>query len=210
MLPQKLLLCLAAVLPLNVRSFSSQGAFSATRNLIGNCGTRCAKARNDDTSSSFQHRRKDYSEPSHWIKNVELDFNIQDHKTTVTSELTIFPNSNTTASSKDLILDGDASTISLISLSIEGNDLHAGTDYIVSAQKLVIKATCLPGSRFVLRTVVDLFPDTPSKELLGLYKRDGMYCTHCEPSGFRRITYFRDRPDNCAIFDRVRIEADIL
>ena len=59
----------------------------------------------------------------------------------------------------------------------------------------------------VLTTRVKIIPET-NTQLSGLYKSGSMYCTQCEAMGFRRITYYPDRPDNMAIFDKVRIEAN--
>jgi aminopeptidase N len=55
-------------------------------------------------------------------------------------------------------------------------------------------------------TKVKIVPEE-NTQLSGLYKSGGMYCTQCEAMGFRRITYYPDRPDNMAVFSSVRIEA---
>ena len=60
--------------------------------------------------------------------------------------------------------------------------------------------------RFTLETVSEIAP-AANTALEGLYQSNGMFCTQCEPEGFRRITYFLDRPDNLSVFT-VRIEAD--
>ncbi|KAL3926627.1 MAG: hypothetical protein SGBAC_013399, partial [Bacillariaceae sp.] len=138
----------------------------------------------------------------------------------------------------NLILHGDSKrlqlrSIVLITSMVEDDDtnnsdlptrriLKEGVDYDYDYDKespsdLIIYSSTLgvlsPSSEYPqkqkLQIVVELDPSSNNdKELSGLYLRDDMFCTHCEPSGFRQITYFPDRPDNCAIFEKVRLEAD--
>lgn len=157
--------------------------------------------------------RGDYKQPRNWITNVRLDFNFDKESTRVKSQLTIVPNENSELGNADLLLNGDSNMLTLVSISITSGEqevlLEDGTDYKVFPQNdtLVVSSSSLISPTCKLNIVVDLEPQN-NKELSGLYFRDNMYCTHCEPSGFRQITYFADRPDNCAIFDQVRIEAD--
>eukprot|EP00980_Cylindrotheca_fusiformis_P000980 scaffold265_cov131-Cylindrotheca_fusiformis.AAC.15 len=165
-------------------------------------------------------RRSDYKQPANWISNVDLDFYFSSEAessgtTRVTSQLTIVPNEHNELDSDDLILNGDSNLLQLVSISTIANGqqetrvLKAGTDYFLCPQNdtLVISSSriCRPSCQ--LQIVVETKHN--QKELSGLYFRDGMYCTHCEPSGFQQITYFADRPDNCATFDKVRLEADL-
>jgi aminopeptidase N len=103
-----------------------------------------------------------------------------------------------------MVLDGDETCVKLMKLSLDGRDLLEGTDYTLAPGKLILKAPP-PGS--VLTTVVEVIPEE-NTQLSGLYKSGPMYCTQCEAMGFRRITYYPDRPDNMAIFESVRLEAD--
>jgi len=136
-----------------------------------------------------------------------MNFQIHDGKTTVTSLLTIEPNADSKLDKEDLVLDGDETCVSLLSLSVDGEDLVADEDYTVSPGKLTIHASALTRPKCVLKTVIETVPED-NTQLSGLYKSGPMYCTQCEAVGFRRITYYPDRPDNMATFDRVRIEAD--
>jgi aminopeptidase N len=73
--------------------------------------------------------------------------------------------------------------------------------------KLILKASALAGAASnTLETVVEIIPED-NTQLSGLYKSGAMYCTQCEAMGFRRITYYPDRPDNMAVFEEIRIEA---
>lgn len=180
-------------------------------------------------------RRADYEEPAHWITAAYLGISFPKAAETpatatrVESKLTLQANDGHHLETDDLILDGDYGTLSLLSVSIKGhaskdqdshsNHLHDDEDSFVLLQKdkdyqcrpkdnqLVVFASALRAFRpwCVLKVVVELDP-FGNQGLEGLYHRDGMYCTHCEPSAFRKITFFQDRPDNCAVFT-VRIEA---
>ena len=134
--------------------------------------------------------RKDYRPLPHQVTKISMDFNIHDGETTVTSQLTVEPNPKFTAQegeSSDLVLDGDETSVSLLSLSIDGKDLEEGTDYVLAPGTLTIKDSALkPGA--VLTTTVKIIPED-NTQLSGLYKSGPMYCSQCEATGFRRITY---------------------
>ena len=101
-----------------------------------------------------------------------------------------------------LVLDGDELT--LTGLALDGTALD-GDRYEASSGRLEI--TGLPsGGRFTLDVATSLVPENNTK-LMGLYRSNGIWCTQCEAEGFRRITYFLDRPDVLAPYT-VRIEAD--
>ncbi len=101
-----------------------------------------------------------------------------------------------------LVLDGDELT--LTGLALDGTPLD-GDRYEASPGRLEI--TGLPsGGRFTLDVATTLVPENNTK-LMGLYRSNGIWCTQCEAEGFRRITYFLDRPDVLAPYT-VRIEAD--
>lgn len=160
------------------------------------------------TVTPVENFRKDYTPPSNFVTSVEMDFNIRDGKTTVTSLLTVSANPNALQhQNQDLVLDGDETSVSLLHLSINDKELVEGTDYEIFPGKLVIKASTLTRPSCVVKTVVEIIPEE-NTQLQGLYKSGSAYCTQCEAMGFRRITYYPDRPDNMATFQRVRIEAD--
>ena len=99
-----------------------------------------------------------------------------------------------------LVLDGD--DLTLITASLNGEAL-ANDALEVCRRKLVIKA--VPTTPFDLEIVTEISPSANTK-LMGLYRSNGTYCTQCEAEGFRRITYFLDRPDVLAVYT-TRIEA---
>lgn len=114
-----------------------------------------------------------------------MDFSIFDNKTIVTSELTLVANPNVGKdASQELVLDGDETSVKLISLSMDGKDLTEGIDFTLAPGKLVLKS---PKAGAVIKTVVQIVPEE-NTQLDGLYKSGPMYCTQCEAMGFRRIT----------------------
>jgi aminopeptidase N len=137
-----------------------------------------------------------------------MTFNIESGKTVVTSEMEIVPNTDVKDyEALDMVLDGDESSVKLMSLSMNGRDLEEGKDYTLEPGKLILKASTLAGApASTLTTVVEVVPED-NTQLSGLYKSGDMYCTQCEAMGFRRITYYPDRPDNMAVFENIRLEA---
>jgi len=165
-----------------------------------------SSATDDEKAGPVEVFRNDYKPLTNIVSKINMDFIIQDGKTTITSEMTIEVNPNGPGAG-DLVLDGDETCVSLMELSIDGKELKEGSDYELSPGKLVIKGSVMNGGAGVLRTVVETVPEE-NTQLSGLYKSGPMYCTQCEAMGFRRITYYPDRPDNMAVFDKIRIEAD--
>ena len=107
-----------------------------------------------------------------------------------------------------MVLDGEADALTLLSIRLNGKDLVEGVDYTLKGDELTIPSKLLGADgTSKLTTKVEIEPET-NTQLSGLYKSGSMYCTQCEAMGFRRITFYPDRPDNMAIFDKVRIEAD--
>ena len=148
--------------------------------------------------------RMDYEPLPHVVSKIDMNFNIQEGKTTVTSTLFIEPNDAYTGKSTHLTLDGDETCVKLLSLKLNGKDLEEGADFELLPGKLVLKN---PPAGSSLTSVVEIVPED-NTQLSGLYKSGSMYCTQCEALGFRRITYYPDRPDNMATFTSVRLEAD--
>ena len=144
---------------------------------------------------------KNYRVPEYGVISVDLDIVLHQTKTIVRSKLVVERN-KTTETGTPLQLDGDE--LELISVSVEGREV-AKTDYILSADNLTLQN--LPRKRrFEVETCVEVNPEANTK-LMGLYRSGGNYCTQCEAEGFRRITFFPDRPDVLAVFT-TRIEAD--
>jgi aminopeptidase N len=139
--------------------------------------------------------------PYDWlVDTVELDFALEPKATHVRSKLLMRPNPK---GRKDapIVLDGDE--LSLTSIKLNGRDLRAD-EYEATASALTIKAP--PRSKLTLEIETVINPSANTK-LMGLFRSNAIYCTQCEAEGFRRITYFPDRPDVLSVYT-VRIEAD--
>jgi aminopeptidase N len=144
-------------------------------------------------------RLADYRLPDWLIETVELDVSLDAHATTVRAKLTLKPNS--AGAPAPLVLDGD--DLKLVSLALDGKPLPA-ENYVATPDRLTIAQPPNRPFRLEIETLVD--PST-NTQLMGLYRAGATYCTQCEPEGFRRITYFVDRPDVMAVYT-TRIEAD--
>ena len=143
---------------------------------------------------------KDYRAPDFLIPRTELTFDIRAEATVVRAKLAIEPAPHRPADTT-LRLDGKALT--LVSVGIDGAPL--GFDgYRVDASGLTVLSP--PDEPFTLDLVVEIDP-AGNTELMGLYRSSGVWCTQCEPEGFRRMVYFLDRPDVLSVYT-VRIEAD--
>ena len=143
---------------------------------------------------------KDYAPAPYLIEKVELEVDIVPDAATVHAWLTIVPRDGT-APGTPLVLDGD--DLKLDSTALDGAPLML-SDYEATPQSLTIVSP--PQRRFTLETVVSITPEKNTR-LMGFYRSNGTWCTQCEPEGFRRITYFLDRPDNLAVF-KVKMIAD--
>ncbi len=144
---------------------------------------------------------KDYK-PSAWlIDTVHLDIALDPTETRVKSRLRIRPNMARTGRRGALVLDGESLTLD--SVVLDGQRLE-GKAYSLSDSTLRIASP--PDKPFTLEIETRCDP-AANKSLSGLYLSKGIYCTQCEAQGFRRITYFLDRPDILAVYT-VRLEAD--
>jgi aminopeptidase N len=139
---------------------------------------------------------KDYTPAPYQAAYVNLSFNLLPGKTIVTSEVKYVK--NPTALSNDLLLDGESQNI----LSVALNDQRFESYTIADGQMTIVN----PGAEFILTIISEIDP-AANTALEGLYQSQGNYCTQCEAEGFRRITYYQDRPDVLSVFT-VRIEAD--
>jgi aminopeptidase N len=142
---------------------------------------------------------KDYRPPDWLVETVMLKVALHPTQTKVRATLSLRP--NPAAAAAPLVLDGDG--LSLIGLKIDGAVLPA-ENYIATPDKLTIPQ--VPNRPFTLE-IETLVDPTANLQLSGLYRSSGTYCTQCEAEGFRRITYFLDRPDVMAVYT-TRIEAD--
>jgi aminopeptidase N len=158
------------------------------------------------TSTPVEYFRRDYQPLPFTVDQVALDFVIRDGRTTVTTKMTLVANPRYVDEPIPLVLDGDETCLQLRSVRMNGQELREGVDYELAPGRLLLKT---PVDGAVVQTVVDLVPEE-NTQLSGLYKDEAsaMYCTQCEAMGFRRITYYPDRPDNMATFTSVRLEAD--
>ncbi len=144
-------------------------------------------------------RLEDYAAPPYLVSSLRLDVDIRADGTLVSARLDCARNP-AVAGEHPLQLDGEA--LETLSLSLDGR-LLSPADYELGNAQLVLRN--LP-DHFVLETRVRIQPDS-NTQLSGLYRsRDG-YFTQCEPQGFRRITWFIDRPDVMARYT-VTVHAD--
>lgn len=143
---------------------------------------------------------KDYLAPAYRVEQVDMHFELAAQTTQVSSRLQMRRNAEVADASTPLVLDGQA--LRLISVSIDGRVLSP-EEYRLDEEQL-----CIDGvpDAFVLETVCEIHP-AENTALEGLYASGRMLCTQCEAQGFRRITYFPDRPDVMSRY-RVRLVAD--
>ncbi|MGP9797887.1 aminopeptidase N [Halomonas sp. 86] len=134
----------------------------------------------------------DYQPPAYQVTHTELTFDLDPAATRVKARLLIERNENVDAQTP-LVLNGEQ--LSLISLVIDGTPL-AEADYQLGEGSLRIMQ--VPAA-FSLESEVEIAPGA-NTALEGLYQSSGMYCTQCEAEGFRRITFYPDRPDVMATF----------
>ena len=142
--------------------------------------------------------REDYQPPAFFVAAADLNIDIWDHQTTVTTKLSVTQNPNVTSPS---VLHLDGRSLNLECILVDGVML-ADNSFQIDANGIQIEGLTGP---HIVETVAHCHPET-NTTLEGLYLSGGMYCSQCEPEGFRRIGFFPDRPDVMTIFT-VRIEA---
>ncbi len=143
---------------------------------------------------------KDYRPPAYRADKVDLDFQLRDDRTIVKSKVAYFRASD---EADILVLDGR--DLELASISLNGRTLQEN-EYALDESGLKIKG--INENSFSLEIETIIYPAN-NTALEGLYVSNDTYCTQCEAEGFRKITYFPDRPDIMSTFT-VRIEADAL
>ncbi|ABE49506.1 aminopeptidase N [Methylobacillus flagellatus] len=139
---------------------------------------------------------KDYTPAPYLASRIALKFELFEDKAIVRSEVAYVKNPAT--NSNRLVLNGQDQVIRAVELDGAPFD-----GYVLDGDKLIINDAA---EAFTLAITSEIHPES-NTALEGLYKSQGTFCTQCEAEGFRRITYFQDRPDVLSIFS-VRIEAD--
>ncbi|MEM6897216.1 MAG: aminopeptidase N, partial [Pseudomonadota bacterium] len=138
---------------------------------------------------------KDYRAPAYWVDDVHLTFKLHPTQTRVISRIAFRPNPDAPG---PFFLHGEE--LALISAKIDGTQVQ--TRPVAGG----IEAD-VPDTPFIWEAEVEISPET-NTALEGLYMSKGMYSTQCEAEGFRKITYYPDRPDVMAPFS-VRVESDL-
>ena len=142
-------------------------------------------------------RRKDYA-PFAWrVPAIRLDFDLGIETTRVKATLTVEPNPDAEAE-EEIRLDGDGLVLERV--HVDGEER---TDWRRDGEALIVP---LGAGEHTLTIVTRILP-SENTQLMGLYASNGMLCTQCEAEGFRRITFFPDRPDVLSVYT-VRMEAD--
>ncbi|HWH49136.1 MAG TPA: aminopeptidase N [Burkholderiales bacterium] len=136
---------------------------------------------------------KDYTPPAFLISTVDLDVDIRDEDTLVKASLAVSRNPLTAGPEASLELDGDE--LELLSVALDGR-LLSHAEYTLDAERLTIAGV---PDRFMLDTLVRIKPKHNSR-LMGLFTSKDGYFSQCEAEGFRRITFFPDRPDVMACY----------
>src|SRR5690554_4719889 len=131
---------------------------------------------------------KDYRVPNYLIDKTELRVELEEEVTQVIARLSIRRNPEATQDTKELVLDG--ADMVLRSVTIDGREL-TDAEYRVDDEHLTLLS---PPVEFLLETRIEIKPQL-NLSFEGLYKSRTMYCTQCEAEGFRKITYYLDRPD---------------
>ncbi|HEX7656452.1 MAG TPA: aminopeptidase N, partial [Sphingomonas sp.] len=139
--------------------------------------------------------REDYRPPDWMVPDLHLDFDLAAASTKVRATLSVKRNGR-----HDRALRLDGAGQKLLSVTVDG---VAVNDWRLEDDQLVIP---LGGDAHTIETEVEIAPDR-NTQLMGLYASGGLLCTQCEAEGFRRITYFPDRPDVLTRY-KVRMTAD--
>ncbi|WP_375270577.1 aminopeptidase N [Sphingomonas sp.] len=140
-------------------------------------------------------RREDYTAPAWTVPRTALDFALDPAATRVRARLSV-----ERSGAHDLPLRLDGAGQKLLSVTVDGVPVN---DWRIEGEQLVLP---LPGDAHTVETEVEIAPER-NTQLMGLYASGGNLCTQCEAEGFRRITYFPDRPDVLSTYT-VRMSAD--
>lgn len=144
------------------------------------------------TETPVEHFLKDYQAPDFTIDSTYLEFVLAPSATEVTNEMQI----NLQNSVKSIELDGEQ--LKLLEVLMDGVDITSRCEQ--TPEKLIVPvSTVSVDGRFQLTVKTQISPQT-NTALEGLYRTSGNYCTQCEAQGFRKITYYADRPDVLSLF----------
>ena len=138
-------------------------------------------------------RREDYRPPEWLVPEIALDFDLDPVRTRVTARLKVVRNGG----NAPLRLNGEG--LALVSVTVDGQP----ADHVYENDLLTLE---LADDAALVETVVEIAPEA-NTQLMGLYASGGILCTQCEAEGFRRITFFPDRPDVLSRYS-VRMTAD--
>ncbi len=136
---------------------------------------------------------KDYQVPEFFIDTTDLHFTLNEDSAVVRARLAIRRNSASSSVAAELHLMGQE--LKLQSIAIDGQPLSKA-DFEVTSEFLIIPNV---PDEFILESVVEILPHK-NTSLEGLYKSSNLFCTQCEAEGFRKITYFLDRPDVMSVY----------
>ena len=134
---------------------------------------------------------KDYTVPDFLISSVDLNFNLTEENTRVISRLTLTRNPASQTGDAPLVLLGE--NLTLVRVIIHDDEELTEADYQLTPDSLIIHS--VPQHREFVLTIENTINPKANTALEGLYLSNGMLCTQCEAEGFRKITYFLDRPD---------------
>ncbi|MCQ8105424.1 aminopeptidase N [Methylomonas sp. SURF-2] len=145
---------------------------------------------------------KDYTPPEYLIDSVELSFDLDEQRTLVTSRLHMRRNPQSANQAVTLTLAGEE--LELVSIAIDGKPLAAG-DFAISPESMLIHR--VPQEQGFVLDIQNYINPKANTALEGLYLSGSMLCTQCEAQGFRKITWFLDRPDVMSRF-KTTLRAD--
>ena len=134
---------------------------------------------------------KDYTVPDYLIKHVDLNFYLDEDHTQVVSKLVLYKNPDSQTGDAPLVLLGE--NLNLVRIILNDDTELNEQDYLLTAESLTIHT--VPHQREFVLTIENTINPKANTALEGLYLSNGMLCTQCEAEGFRKITYFLDRPD---------------
>src|SRR5690606_21766170 len=132
--------------------------------------------------------------PAYLVDHVDLDVALDPERTQISAKLKVRRNPAAGAAAKALVLDGEQ--LELAGITLDGTALGP-KDYKLDTTSLTIPK--VPARAFTLEIQTVVNPEA-NKALQGLYRSRGVFCTQCEAEGFRRITFFPDRPDVLATY----------
>ena len=138
-------------------------------------------------------QRKDYEPPAYLLNSVELNFDLGEQHTVVQSKMLVQRNPQSADRDNNLFLFG--SELQLEEIKLNGSTVERD-HYSIDGSGLSIMAV---PDKFELEITTIIYPQKNTK-LMGLYKSAGNFCTQCEAEGFRKITFFPDRPDVLSVY----------